>query len=154
MPEIVSKYIECVIYRVINGEYQFLCLKRNSTAKVHPGIWQIVTAKIDEGEKAFETAKREVTEESGLKPVKFFAAPSFNSFYDYQRDSINLIPVFIAEVNPKDEVKISYEHSEYEWLSYEDAFKRLHWGNQKERLEEIYKYLTSQELYKTLTRIP
>ncbi|MBN8636611.1 MAG: hypothetical protein J0M07_14880 [Anaerolineae bacterium] len=46
-------------------------------------------------------------------------------------DSINLIPVFIAEVD-SDDVKISYEHSAFEWLSFEDAFGRIHWENQTE----------------------
>ncbi|MBP9095306.1 MAG: NUDIX domain-containing protein [Ignavibacteria bacterium] len=132
--------------------YKFLCLKRNDDALIYPGIWQIITAKIEKDEKAYDTAKRELFEETGLHPKQLFIGPSINQFYSLRNDSINLIPIFIAEVDST-EVKISDEHSEFEWLSFEDTYKRVYWGNQKDRLEEIYKYLKSEELYNTLVKI-
>lgn len=152
MSQILSRFIECIVFKNHTFDPRFLVLKRNDDAKVHPCIWQIVTAKIDEGEKAYETARREVYEETGLNPSKLYVAPSINHFYNYMDDSINLIPVFIAEVDSED-VKISFEHSEFEWLSYEDAFARIHWENQKQKLEEAYKHIKSKELFKTLRRI-
>ena len=153
MSEIVSKYIECFVYKNHIFAHKFLLLKRSESTKVHPGIWQIVTAKIDSGEKACETVKREVVEETGLQPVKILVGPYLNQFYDYEKDTINMVPVFIAEVDTED-VKISEEHCEYEWLSFEDAMSRLHWINQKERLGEIYKYLKTKDLLNTLVQIP
>ena len=152
MSQILSRFIECIVFKNHTFDPKFLVLKRSDDAKVHPGIWQIVTAKIDEGEKAYETARREVFEETGLKPVELYVAPSVNHFYNYMDDSINLIPVFIAEVDSED-VKISYEHSEFEWLSFADAFGRIHWENQKNILAEVHNYTRSKELFKTLRKI-
>lgn len=152
MSQILSRFIECIVYKKFNYDYKFLCLKRSDDAKVHPGIWQIVTAKIDEGEKAFETAKREVEEETGLKPAAMYTAPSINHFYNFIDDSINLVPVFIAEVD-SDEVKISDEHSEFKWLSFEDAYAIIHWENQKKMVDEAFRYIKSVELFNTLRRV-
>lgn len=152
MSQILSRFIECIVFKNHTFDPKFLTLKRNDDAKVHPGIWQIVTAKIDEGEKAYETARREVFEETGLKPCELYVAPSINHFYNYMDDSINLIPVFIAEVD-SDDVKISYEHSAFEWLSFDDAYGRIHWENQRKMLAEAYNHIKSKELFKTLRRI-
>jgi dATP pyrophosphohydrolase len=150
--QILSRFIECIVFKNHTFDPKFLVLKRSDDAKVHPGIWQIVTAKIDEGEKAYETAKREVFEETGLKSCELYIAPSINHFYNYMDDSINLVPVFIAQVESLD-VKISDEHSEFEWLSYDEAFGRIHWKNQKKMLEEAYHHIKNRDLFNTLRKI-
>lgn len=152
MSQILSRFIECIVFKNHTFDPKFLVLKRSDDAKVHPGIWQIVTAKIDEGEKAYNTARREVKEETGLEPAELFVAPSINNFYNYMDDSINFIPVFIAEVDSLD-VKISHEHSEFEWLSFDEAYGRIHWKNQKKMLEEAYHHIKNKELFKTLRKI-
>lgn len=152
MSQILSRFIECIVFKNHTFDPKFLVLKRSDDAKVHPGIWQIVTAKIDAGEKAYETARREVKEETGLKPVELYVAPSINHFYNYMDDSINFIPVFIAEVD-SDDVKISDEHSEFEWLSFEDAVGKVHWLNQKKVMKEAHLHIKNKELFKTLRKI-
>ncbi|MBN8571312.1 MAG: NUDIX pyrophosphatase [Ignavibacteria bacterium] len=152
MSQILSRFIECIVFKNHTFDPKFLVLKRSDDAKVHPGIWQIVTAKIDAGEKAFETARREVFEETGLKPSELYVAPSVNRFYNYMDDSINLVPVFIAEVD-SDDVKISDEHSEFEWLSFDEALGRIHWVSQKKMVKEAYEHIKSKELYSTLRKI-
>ncbi|MBN8572119.1 MAG: NUDIX pyrophosphatase [Ignavibacteria bacterium] len=152
MSQILSRFIECIVFKNHTFDPKFLVLKRSDDAKVHPGIWQIVTAKIDEGEKAYDTARREVKEETGLEPRELYVAPSINHFYNYMDDSINLVPVFIAEVDSED-VKISDEHSEFEWLSYDEALGRIHWVSQKKMVKEAFEHIKSKELYKTLKKI-
>lgn len=152
MAEILSRFIECIVFKKHDFDFKFLILKRSQISKVHPGIWQIVTAKIDKGEKAYVTAEREVQEETGLKPISLYVGPSVNHFYNSIDDSINLVPVFIAEVD-SDDVKISDEHAQFEWLHYEDAYERIHWENQKKMLDEAYRHLKSKELFNTLRKI-
>lgn len=152
MSQILSRFIECIVYKKYNYDYKFLCLKRSDDSRVHPGIWQIVTAKIDEGEKAYETARREVVEETGLQPAELFIAPAVNQFYNHMDDSVNFIPVFIARVNSED-VKISHEHSAFKWLSIEDMIGRVHWANQKKILQDAYDHLKYEDLFKTLKKI-
>lgn len=152
MAEILSRFIECIVFKKQGSNFKFLCLKRSDNSKVHPGIWQIVTAKIDNGEKAYETARREVREETGLRPYNLYVAPSINYFYNSRDDSINLIPVFMAEVD-SDNVKISDEHSEYEWLNFENAYDKIHWESQKKMLAEAYNHLKTERLFNTLRKI-
>lgn len=152
MSQILSRFIECIVFKNHTFDPKFLVLKRSDDAKVHPGIWQIVTAKIDEGEKAYETARREVLEETGLEPKELFIAPAVNQFYNHLDDSVNFIPVFIARVD-SDNVKISHEHSAFEWLSIEDMIARVYWANQKKILREAYEHLKYEDLFKTLKKI-
>ncbi len=152
MSQILSRFIECIVYKETDFDFKFLCLKRSDDSRVHPGIWQIVTAKIDESEKAYETARREVIEETGLAPIDLFVAPGVNQFYNAMDDSVNFISVFIARVDSED-VKISYEHSAFEWLSIEDMIGRVHWANQKKILQEVYEHLKYEDLFKTLKKI-
>ena len=51
---------------------------------------------------------------------------------------------FIAHTTIK-EVKISDEHTGYEWLSYEEALKRLTFKNSKDILIKARQHLTKKE---------
>ncbi len=113
--QLISNMIEAHIFREGKSGIEFLLLKR-SESEIYPGIWQMVSGKIKAGEKAFETALREIKEETGLTPVKLWAAPNINSFYQADKDYISFLPVFAALVNPDDEVTISKEHSEFKWV--------------------------------------
>lgn len=143
MPEILSKYIECYVYRKLKNGIKYLILKRSSEKYPFPGIWQIVTGRFEDEEKAYETAFREVKEETGLTPVKFFVAPRMNEFYTPHNDKIYLIPVFVAEVED-DKIVLSGEHTDFKWVKYKKAFKKIHWYSQKENLKVIDDILTGK----------
>ena len=152
MPEITSNYIEVHICHIKNKEHKFLMLKRSERSKIYPGIWQMVTGKIDTGESTSDAVKRELAEETGLKAENLFVVPKINSFYFPTSDKIVLSPVFLAIVNSTD-VTISDEHSEYKWVSYDEAIKIIYWPNQIESLTIIKNYFGDEELYKKLIEI-
>jgi len=54
-----------------------------------------------------------------------------------------LIPVFVINVESKN-VILSDEHTLYECLSFENAFKRIHWYSQKENLQIINEILSGK----------
>lgn len=143
MADIVSRYIECYVYKKFDDGIRYLLLKRSAAKQPYPGIWQIVTGKIEEGEKAYNTALREVSEETGLEPVKCYAAPKINGFYTPHNDNIYLIPVFVICVE-EEKVILSEEHTHYEWLDFKDAYERTHWYSQKENLKIIDELLTGR----------
>ena len=59
----IVRMVDChIIYRDKNS-IKYLLLKR-SPDKVYPNIWQCVTGKIEGDEKAYQTAIREVKEET------------------------------------------------------------------------------------------
>jgi len=141
---IKSYLVETHIVRVVNSDLQFLLLKRADN-QTYPGIWQMVTGTIDGNETAVETALREVSEETSLTPKKFWIVPNVNSFYSAENNEICLVPVFIALVDDKQDVRISSEHSEYKWADAEESKKLLAWAGQRKSVEIIYDYFTNDE---------
>ena len=62
--KIISDLIEAHIFRETKKGIEFLLLKR-ADDQAYPRLWQMVTGKIRRGEKAFQTAIREIKEETG-----------------------------------------------------------------------------------------
>ncbi len=149
--DVKTGMVEVHLFRLVKEEPVFLLLKR-SELEIYPGIWQMVTGTIEEGEKAYETALREIKEETKLKVQKLWSVPRVNSFYSPSTDSIILIPVFAALVE-KNEVQLSEEHSEFQWCSTDKAIKLLAWEGQKKSVESIVKYFTQSKEYFDLVEI-
>ncbi|MCL6494651.1 MAG: NUDIX pyrophosphatase [Ignavibacterium sp.] len=142
--KVISNLIEAHIFRERNGNLEFLLLKRASY-QYYPNLWQMVSGKIKEGEKAYQTALREIKEETNLIPEKLWIAPNINSFYSPDDECISLIPVFAAKVNHNSEVVISIEHSEYKWVNKEEAKNLLAWEGQRKSVDVIAEYFISRK---------
>lgn len=142
--KVISNLIEAHIFRERNGELEFLMLKRASY-QYYPNLWQMVSGKIKEGEKAYQTALREIKEETSLIPEKLWIAPNINSFYSPDDEYISLIPVFAAKVNPDSEVLISSEHSEFKWVNKDEAKNLLAWEGQRKSVDVIAEYFISRK---------
>ncbi len=136
--------IEAHIFRTNGSDLEFLLLKRADNER-YPGIWQMVTGSVNENEKAFIAALREIKEETGLVPKKFWIVPNVNSFYSPERDIVIMIPVFAAQVSENSKVIISDEHSEFKWVNKDDAKKLLAWNGQRNSVDTIYQYFTSEK---------
>lgn len=150
---IKADIIEAHIYREYKGRIEFLLIKRSHT-EIYPGLWQMVSGSVDEGEKAHQTAKREILEETGILPQKMWVVPNVNSFYSHKSDSISLIPVFLAKADNSAEVILSDEHTEYGWFEAEEARKMLNWPGQKKSLDIILDFLANNSLFISLSEIP
>lgn len=144
--KIISNLIEAHIFREQNGELEFLLLKR-APYQYYPNLWQMVSGKIKDGEKAYETALREIKEETDLTPEKMWIAPNINSFYSPDDEYISLIPVFAAKVKYDSSVKISTEHSEYKWLKPEEAKNLLAWEGQRKSVDLIVEYFLNRNSF-------
>jgi dATP pyrophosphohydrolase len=143
---IISNLIEAHIFREQNGKLEFLLLKR-SPEQYYPNLWQMVSGKIKESETAFNTALREIKEETNLTPEKFWVAPTVNSFYAPDKDYICLLPVFAAKVKYDCKVILSKEHNEYKWLSPEEAKNLLAWDGQRKSVDVIVDYVLNRNSF-------
>ncbi len=112
----------------------------------------MITASCEAGEATKQTAVRELAEETGLKADKLFSVPHVNTFYFDINDSVCLSPVFLAYVSSK-KIKISDEHTDYKWLSYEKAVEQIHWPDQIESLNVIWKYISHKKLRNKLIEL-
>ena len=145
--------IEVCIFRIENDLPRFLLLRRAKEEKLYPGIWQFVTGSIQAGENAVDAAYRELREETGLTPAAFWVVPFVNSFYDPAADSVNLSPLFAAQVPPAALPEISAEHSEFGWFSPEEASRKLVWPGQRTGLQLVHDCIVRGEEAAHLTRV-
>ncbi len=143
MPKIKVKQVDSYIYRNTEAGPIYLMLKRN-TGKYYEHLWQGVAGKIEKGETATQTIIRELKEETGKAPVKVFAADHIASFYDARNDRIQMVPIFGIEVE-NSEVQLSEEHSEYKWVSFEEALDLLTWKGQKKGLRTVHDEIMSDD---------
>ncbi len=143
---IISNLIEAHIFRIEKDKLEFLSLKR-SPEQYYPDLWQMVSGKIKENETAYQSALREIKEETGLKPEKLWVAPTVNSFYSPDKDYICLLPVFAAKVKYESIVKISNEHTEYKWVSPEQAKELYAWEGQRKSVDVIVDYLLNRNSF-------
>ena len=125
------RVVDVYVYRMADRRPQFLVLRR-AAGKLYAGQWRMVGGKIEPGEAAWQTALRELQEETGLVPVWLWTVPSMNTFYEWRHDRINLIPAFAAEV--EDDPVLDGEHDAFEWLGGETAAARLSWPEQQRLL--------------------
>ena len=143
MANLKVRVVDCYVYFQKAKEVEFLLLKRNKN-KLYEHLWQGVAGKIEKDEKAWETAVRELKEETGLAPKKMFVADHVSRFYEKHKDRMNLVPVFGIEVDSKD-VTLSDEHIDYKWLDFEEAFDTLIWNGQKQGLKTVYNMLLKND---------
>jgi len=98
-----------------NGKY-LLLKKARDIHKDHINCWEVPGGKIKFGENPIEASLREIKEETGIdcKIVKEL------KFLNIEKDNIKTnTHVFLAETN-KEDVKISDEHSDFIWVSYDE----------------------------------
>ena len=143
MSNYTIRVIDSYVYRKQDNDIYFLVLKRAKT-KIYEHLWQSVAGKIKKGEKAWETAVREVKEETGSSISKLFVADHISQFYEAHKDRVNIVPVFGAETLDK-RIILSSEHSEYKWLKFDQAIELLSWNGQKKGLISVYEMIIKND---------
>ncbi len=154
MTTVVCRIVEICVFRFLRDTPEFLLLKRSGTDPVHPGMWQIVTGSQRENETATIAALRELKEETGLVPDHFWVVPGTVSFYDPVSDAVNIAPFFAAQVPAGQIPMLSAEHTAFEWLPFETAWRRLVWPGQRDGVELVRKYIIAGGDAARLTTVP
>ena len=150
----VEKSAGAVIFRkAAGGRIEYLLLQRPEKT------WCFPKGMIEKGEKLEEAARREAQEETGLKnfdfiggfkeTVKYF----FKAKYDYQIKRglrlgdgvLKFVTHFLAEADKNEEVKISFEHTDFAWLEFDEALKILRIGSDKQILKKADEFLRKQK---------
>jgi dATP pyrophosphohydrolase len=133
--------ILAVPYRFIKGELCFCVFRRSDS-----NIWQFIAGGGEDNEKPLDAAMREIKEETGvvaeqlteLKSVAFVpaevVAENMRTHWD---KNIFVIPEYSFAFECNADPTLSCEHSEYKWLSYNDARKLLKWDSNKAAMYEI-----------------
>lgn len=142
----VPSLIDVYPYRITEHGAEYLLLRR-SEDKIYAGQWRMVGAKVNQNEPAWKAALRELREETGIIPVKFWALPSVNTFYEAKTDRIHHIPAFAAEVDAKDaEVTLNAEHTDYRWEKCGAACNLVRWPEQQRLISLADRLINSSQI--------
>jgi len=139
----IEKSAGAIIFRRENKKIYYLLLHYPSNPKAKKDYWDLPKGHIEKGEDEIETARREVEEETGLKDIQFVGEfkEAIKYFFKFKGENIFKIVVFyLAETKTK-EVKISFEHIGFKWLSYEEALEQLTFKNAKGVLQKANDFL-------------
>lgn len=107
-------------------------------------VWCYIGGSIEEGEKAWESALREIEEETGISNVLLYSSNTFDYIYSPQENYIYIAPVFVGFVGKSQKVKLNEEHSEYKWLSFEEALSTVTLPGNDEVLLSIEKHFSQR----------
>jgi 8-oxo-dGTP pyrophosphatase MutT (NUDIX family) len=128
-------FVDTYVLRNGAAGLELLALRRGSRGR-NRGSWEIVHGTIEPNELPVHASLREMWEETGLAPVRFYNLSRVESFYRHTVDEIGFIPIFVAFVE-RGGVSLSDEHDAFEWLTVPAAQARLAWPRERRGLEDI-----------------
>lgn len=140
----VVRVIDCHVARPTSegsDTYEYLVLLRAS-GRVDQGRWRIVTGKIEGAEAAWQTARRELAEETQLPLTRLLVVPYVSHYYEWEHDRLNDIPVFVAVTEPGAIPILDDEHVDFRWATRDEALDLLVWPAQREGLRAADLLLT------------
>ncbi len=128
-------------YRVVDGTPLFCIFRRADSS-----YWQFIAGGGENGETPIEAAKRETIEEMGVEPkiIKQLTCIAYvpaeviaESKRQHWDKNTYVIPEYSFAFECDSEPLLSNEHSEYKWLTYDEARKLLKWDSNKVAMYEI-----------------
>lgn len=138
-------------YREKNeGQYEFCIFYRKKMQ-----IWQGIAGGAEDDETPLDTAIREVYEETGIdKNSKFnqlsaiSTTPVVNITGEFTwGPETYVVTEYSFGVNAtSQEIKLSSEHKDYKWVTYDEAMSLLNWDSNKTALWELNVRLTNNDL--------
>lgn len=108
---------------IINKDGKFLLVKRSPNDYNAPGLWEFPGGKLEEGQDVSQALEREVFEETGLS-LTTTTRVAFVESYIIPKGKYEGMPfVVIIGIgkNTDDKVTLSEEHTEYKWVTYDEA---------------------------------
>ncbi|XOU94639.1 MAG: bis(5'-nucleosyl)-tetraphosphatase [Candidatus Kerfeldbacteria bacterium] len=126
-----------IIYYNDNGELKFLLLQYIGK------YWEYARGHVESGESKIDTARREISEETGLKNLNFVEGFQTKSVFQYEykkKKHSKEVVLFLAE-SKSNKVKISHEHIGFVWLSAKEALKRITYANSKKAFKDALDFL-------------
>lgn len=131
-----------IIYRRTKEGIRFLLLFQRGR------YWNFPKGKLEQNERSFSAALREIHEETGLRQRDLRFYNNFKSYdrYAFEQEGqrvFKTVSFYLAEALRTD-IKVSEEHEGYAWFSYRDASRMLRYQNLKNNLKKAYELITGK----------
>lgn len=131
-----------VIFNKKDHEKKFLVLHYAS------GHWDFAKGHVEENETEDQALWREIEEETGITKQQCILLPNFREriTYFYKRDCKTIfkeVILFLIE-SKTDSVTLSSEHTDFAWLHFEQALKRITFPNARQILKKADDFLKAK----------
>ncbi len=133
--------ILAIPYKIINGRPHYCIFHRADFDQ-----WQFIAGGGEDDETPVQAAVREIFEESGvvvdnliqLKSMCYIPTDIFpkRHLYNWAPDTY-VLPEYAFCFACKEDIKLSHEHTECLWLTYEEARSKLKWDSNRTALYEL-----------------
>ena len=112
----------CVI---INDDGKVLLIKRSSSDRYAPGLWEFPGGKLEEGQDVSAALEREVLEETGLvvAPITRIAYVESQIIFDGPYKGLPYVIIIGTGKLIGGEVKLSEEHESYKWVTTKEGLE-------------------------------
>jgi dATP pyrophosphohydrolase len=137
-----SKVLVFPFFRENTGQVKYAIFNKVDTFLGRQGgYWQSIAGGVEEGETLTDAARREAREEGGIDASNLLPLDSRSSYV--VGDTIIDQSAFAIEL-PTREIRLSEEHSEYRWVTLEEALSLLKFPDYKVALRELDAKLSAQ----------
>lgn len=140
-----KRLIDLYPYQIVDSKPVYLLFKR-AKGQLYHGQWRMIGGKVENDERYWNAALRELYEETHLTPCKLWTVPSVNTFYEHSTDKILQIPAFAAEITADEHIILDSEHSEYKWFELDQALENIVWPEQQRLLRLTHTIITSNQI--------
>lgn len=140
--------ILAIPYRIVDGTPIYCVFHRSDHDQ-----WQFIAGGGEDLETPAEAAVREISEEGGIFGAKVIPLTSMcyiradifpkRCQYGWPED-MYVLPEYAFGFECTEEIRLSHEHTECEWLFFEDAYAKLQWDSNRTALYELHCRLTNQ----------
>lgn len=142
----MARLVDVYPYCLEHNEVKLLLLKRSPNV-IYANQWRMIGGKVEDTEKAYQAALRELEEETGIAtPGLFWGIPSVNQFYDHSADVIRQIPAFAAEIDADEDITLNHEHVDYRLVPYPEIDQYHLWPEQRRLIGLLENIITNQKL--------
>jgi bis(5'-nucleosidyl)-tetraphosphatase len=132
-----------VVFRKEDGKILYLLVHYEE------GHWGASKGHIEKGETLEETTRRELQEETGITDAHFiegFKESTSYFFYAEGKRVFKAVTFLLIETHTS-EVKLSFEHTGYAWLPFEEALEKVTYKDEKGILKKADEFILASRMF-------